>query len=281
MKWQKRLMSLVLAGCMSVSLLATAAMAADVPAEDEQGTTVETTVDCAAGAHAWDAGKVTVEPTETTTGINVYTCKICGETKTVRLPKKTVKPVSEIFTDVPAASWYVSFVQYVYSYGLMDGTSATTFAPKAPLTRAMVAQILYAQAYKPEVTSESVFSDVTNTEAWYYDAVVWASENKVVAGYPDGTFQPKGNVTREELAMMLYAREGKPQIVGGWSLKAFADADKVQGWAKDAVIWAYQNGIIAGTPKDGELYINPQGNATRAEAATMLSKYLALKDWAD
>ena len=79
MKWQKRLMSLVLAGCMSVSVLATAAMAADVPAQDGQGTTVETAVDCAAGAHAWDAGKVTVEPTETTTGIKVYTCKICGE----------------------------------------------------------------------------------------------------------------------------------------------------------------------------------------------------------
>ena len=280
MKWQKRLMSFVLAGCMSVSVLATAAMAADVPAQDGQGTTVETAVDCAAGAHAWDAGKVTVEPTETTTGIKVYTCKICGETKTVRLPKLTTKPVSEIFTDVPAASWYVPYVQYVYSYGLMDGTSATTFAPKSPLTRAMVAQILYAQAYKPEVTGESVFSDVTNSDSWYYDAVIWASQNKVVAGYPDGTFQPKGNVTREELAMMLYAREGKPKV-SDWSLKAFADADKVQGWAKDAIVWANQVGIIYGSADNGELYLNPQGNATRAEAATMLSKYLSLKDWAD
>ena len=80
--------------------------------------------------------------------------------------------------------------------------------------------------------------------------------------------------------MMLYAREGKPKV-SDWSLKAFADADKVQGWAKDAIVWANQVGIIYGSADNGELYLNPQGNATRAEAATMLSKYLSLKDWAD
>lgn len=277
MKWQKRLMSLVLAGCMAVSLLATTAMATDVVTDDEKSTTTACPID----AHKWDDGKITVKPTATTTGLKVYTCKICGETKVLRLPKQPIQPVNKIFADVPANSWYIGFVQYVYSYGLMDGTGATTFSPNAPLTRAMVAQILYAQAYKPQTSGASLFSDVADADAWYYDAIVWAGENQVVAGYPDGTFKPMQSVTREELAMILYAREGKPKIIGGWSLKAFADADDVQSWAKDAVIWAYQNGIVNGSLENGKLYLDPQGNATRAEAATMLTKYLALKDWAD
>lgn len=187
-------------------------------------------------------------------------------------PSVTTKPVNEIFSDIPANAWYIPYVQYAYDNGLMSGTSDTTFEPNSPLTRAMVAQILYAHAGKPEVTGASPFTDVANSKAWYYNAVVWANQNGIVNGYDDNTFRPMTNVTREQLAVMLYAHEGKPEATG--SLSGFADAGQVHSWAEKAMLWANQNGIISGSESNGKRYLKPQGNATRAEAATMLTQYL-------
>ena len=218
---------------------------------------------------------MTKQPTLTETGIKTYTCTVCHATKTEEIPKLEHKSVSEIFTDVPASAWYVDFVQYVYDNGLMNGTSDTTFEPDSPLSRAMVAQILYAQAGKPDVTGDSPFSDVANSKAWYYDAVVWASQTGVVSGYDDGTFRPMQDVTREQLAVMLYADAGKPAVTG--SLDRFADAGRVSHYAKTALVWANQNGIVSGSEQNGKMYLNPRGNATRAEAATMFMRYVELK----
>lgn len=187
-------------------------------------------------------------------------------------PSVTTKPVNEIFSDIPANAWYIPYVQYAYDNGLMSGTSDTTFEPNSPLTRAMVAQILYAHAGKPEVTGASPFTDVANSKAWYYNAVVWANQNGIVNGYDDNTFRPMTNVTREQLAVMLYAHAGKPEATG--SLSGFADAGQVHSWAEKAMLWANQNGIISGSESNGKRYLKPQGNATRAEAATMLTQYL-------
>ena len=228
-----------------------------------------------ATGHSWDNGTVTKQPTLTETGIKTYTCTVCHATKTEEIPKLEHKSVSEIFTDVPASAWYVDFVQYVYDNGLMNGTSDTTFEPDSPLSRAMVAQILYAQAGKPDVTGDSPFSDVANSKAWYYDAVVWASQTGVVSGYDDGTFRPMQDVTREQLAVMLYADAGKPAVTG--SLDRFADAGRVSHYAKTALVWANQNGIVSGSEQNGKMYLNPRGNATRAEAATMFMRYVELK----
>lgn len=187
-------------------------------------------------------------------------------------PSVTTKPVNEIFSDIPANAWYIPYVQYAYDNGLMSGTSDTTFEPNSPLTRAMVAQILYAHAGKPEVTGASPFTDVANSKAWYYNAVVWANQNGIVNGYDDNTFRPMTNVTREQLAVMLYAHAGKPEATG--SLSGFADAGQVHSWAEKAMLWANQNGIISGSESNGKRYLKPQDNATRAEAATMLTQYL-------
>ena len=174
------------------------------------------------------------------------------------------------FVDVSKDAWYTRYVRYVFQMSLMNGTSATTFEPQSPLSRAMVAQILYNRAGRPEVSGQPRFSDVSKDQ-WYYNAVQWASEQGIVSGIGDGKFAPNANVTREQLAMMLYNAQGKPEVNN--SLSGFEDTNNVSGWAVDAVKWAVQEKIINGSESNGKLYINPTGNATRAEAATMFTRY--------
>ena len=110
------------------------------------------------------------------------------------------------FRDVRITDWYALAVEYVYSHGLMNGTSPTTFEPNGILTRAQVAQVLYNLEDTPLVsdTDSAIFSDVTDTEQWYYKPVIWAKKTGVVHGYEDGTFHPQAEVTRQEFAQMLY-----------------------------------------------------------------------------
>ncbi len=183
----------------------------------------------------------------------------------------TVVPVSDIFTDVPEKAWYTPYVQYAYDNDLMSGVGLVSFAPAAKLTRAQVVQILYNQAGRPTVTGAAKFSDV-KSGSWYYNAVQWAAQNKIVSGVGNGKFAPDQNVTREQLAVVLYNREKNPAVSGVFT--GFADSAKVSGWAKKAMLWATQNNIICGSKENKKMYLNPQGNATRAEAATMMMKYL-------
>ena len=185
-------------------------------------------------------------------------------------PQNVAKePVENIFPDVQPGAWYVPYIQYVYDNNLMGGTPKG-FEPNSPVTRAMVAQILYSAEDKPAVSGKSPFKDVKPNN-WFHDAVLWASSNGVVGGYADKTFRPYIDVTREQLAVMLYAFEGKPQVSG--SLAKFADAESVSSWAKNAMIWAVRDGIIGGIRKNGVMYLQPQGKATRAQIAVMLKQY--------
>lgn len=179
------------------------------------------------------------------------------------------------FTDVPEDAWYYECVQYVYSAGLMKGTSETIFAPNKTMSRAMVVQVMYNydQTVDSPYTSQdgASFSDV-KPGAWYYDAVQWASANGIAAGQGNGTFAPNKNVNREQTVQFLYNYSGRPAVSG---TLPFSDADKVSGWAKDAMLWAYQNKIISGVmTSDGDLLLAPQGNATRAQAAALLMNFL-------
>ena len=187
--------------------------------------------------------------------------------------KVTWKPwsASDVFTDVKANDWFVSYVEYTYAHRMMNGMSSNTFAPYTTLSRAMVAQILYAQAGSPSVSGESVFSDV-QPGAWYYNAVQWASQKEIVHGVGNGKFAPNNDVTREQMAVMLHAAQGKPSTYSS-DLNAYADANQVSGWAKDAMLWCVNKSIIGGSKSGGKTYLKPQGKATRAEAATMLTKY--------
>lgn len=197
-----------------------------------------------------------------------------GETELWREDQFTYVKKSDLanlpFVDVSKDAWYTRYVRYVFQMSLMNGTSATTFEPQSPLSRAMVAQILYNRAGRPEVSGQPRFSDVSKDQ-WYYNAVQWASEQGIVSGIGDGKFAPNANVTREQLAMMLYNAQGKPET--DVSLSGFEDTNTISDWAVSAVKWAVNEKIINGSKENEKLYINPMGNATRAEAATMFTRY--------
>lgn len=179
----------------------------------------------------------------------------------------------EMFCDVSASNWFAPAVEYVYNNGMMNGTAPGRFEPNGTLTRAQIAQILYAKNGQPTVTGTTPFTDVAQG-AWYYNAVCWAYENKIVAGTSATTYAPNVAVTREQLARMLYAAAGSPEVTEG-SLNGFVDASSVSDWAQTAMLWANQNGIINGSKDNDTVRLNPKKGATRAEAATMMKSYAA------
>ena len=168
------------------------------------------------------------------------------------------------FTDTAKGAWYQGAVEYVYRNSIMTGTSGTTFEPNAPLSRAMVAQILYNLEGQPTVTGESTFTD-SNTH-WAAKAIAWAQKTGVVSGYGNNTFRPNQAVTREELAQMLYnyAEYKQYDLTASGDLIAFPDGNNVQGWAKTAMSWANGNQLINGFEDDT---LRPGGDSTRAQAA--------------
>ncbi|WP_394272165.1 S-layer homology domain-containing protein [Butyricicoccus sp.] len=187
-------------------------------------------------------------------------------------PDRVLALVDEVFSDVTRTDWFYDKVQYVYDNDLMVGDKGR-FMPNHSLTRAMAVQILYANAkacgtYKA-VTGKT-FQDVA-PDAWYYDAVQWASGAGITSGTGDGKFEPDARVTREQVAVFLYQDAGAP-FVGGTI--RFSDAGNVSSWAKDAMLWAIRSGIICGSNENGKLLLRPKGKATRAETATMLKQYL-------
>lgn len=172
------------------------------------------------------------------------------------------------FTDVNTSLWYHKAVDYAINNSLMSGVGENTFSPNANLSRAMLAQILYNLAGRPAAAGTSDFNDVAEG-MWYTNAIAWAAENGVVSGLGNGKFGPNDNITREQLAVMLYRYAGSP--AAGGSLDGFADAGKVSGYAQNGFVWATSNGVMSG--KGGGM-LDPQGLATRAEVAQMLYNYL-------
>ncbi len=186
--------------------------------------------------------------------------------------KDTVKLSNGIpFTDVSRSNWSYSAVKYVYENKIMSGSNSYTFAPNSKVTRGMLVTMLHNMENKPYVAGTSKFSDVKNTKEYYYVAVKWAAKNNIVSGYSNGKFGPNDPITREQLAVILnnYCRyKGKYKAIHADFTK-FKDSDKISSYAKWGMNWAVGNKIINGS--NGNL--NPQGTATRAEAAAMLSNY--------
>mgnify|MGYP003298638873 CR=1 FL=1 len=174
--------------------------------------------------------------------------------------------------DVPANAWYASYVNKAAALGLMSGVGENRFDPTATTNRAMVVQVLYSMSGSPDVTAfNHPFADVSNNQ-WYAKAIQWAYTNKITSGISATAFGVNNAVTREQIATFLYSYAGKPAVTG--NLDAFKDGAKVSSWAKDAVIWATQSGILSGYPNaDGTRSLNPTGSATRAEFATMIVSF--------
>lgn len=168
--------------------------------------------------------------------------------------------------DVSESAWYYDAVRFAIENGLMNGIGNNLFAPGANLSRAQLTQILYNKEGKPTVDSISPFTDVGG--AWYSDAVIWATEKNIVSGYGNGLFGPDDNITREQLAVMLWRYAEEP--IASTNL-TFSDTDQISGFAQSAIRWAVENRILNGK---GSNILAPKSFATRAEVAQMLKNYL-------
>ncbi len=187
----------------------------------------------------------------------------------------TLTPGGSLFTDVGAEQWYYDSVGQAVDQGWMAGTGSYTFAPNAPMTRGMLAVVLYSLEGRPVPAGGAAFSDVPEG-AWYGKAVQWASQTGVASGRGDGTFGPQNAVTRQELAQMLYNYAGYKDgdLTTQGDLSAFPDGDAVAGWAETAMVWASGSGLINGHKDTGLL--DPGGAATRAQTAAILKKLAEL-----
>ena len=171
---------------------------------------------------------------------------------------ETIKIIdnTKSFVDVSSSYWGIDAINFASSRELFNGTSSTEFTPEGNMTRSMIITVLARLA--------DVNTNTGNT--WYEAGVNWAKQN----GISDGSNLDSG-VSREQLATMLYRYAGNPSVSG--NIYGFADAEKVSDWAKDAMTWAIQNGIITGM---GDDTISPQSNATRAQVATMIMRFVKL-----
>ena len=178
------------------------------------------------------------------------------------------------FTDVADDAWYKEAVDYVYANGLMSGTSATTFAPNMLLSRAMIAQVVHNLEDNPAAAEQGVFTDVA-AGAWYANAVDWAAGEEIVSGYGNGKFGPEDNITREQMALILYgyAQYKGYDVSASGELSSFTDGASTSSWAAEAVQWAVGSGLLSG--KGGGV-LDPQGTATRAEVASILMRFCEL-----
>ena len=187
------------------------------------------------------------------------------------------EPVDLPFTDVPEGYWAYDAIQYVYGEGLMAGTSGSTFNPEGTTTRGQIVTILWRLSGSPVVNYLMDFDDV-DPAAYYAEAIRWATSEGIAGGYGGGVFGPDDPITREQLAVMLhrYAQhEGYDVSIGeDTNILSYADAFTVSEYAVSALQWACGAGIISGTG-DGST-LTPQGEATRAQAATVLMRFCEL-----
>ena len=240
--------------------------------------------------HSWGAGVVTVQPTYVSTGVRVYTCSVCKQTRSEVIEKlsstnigtntgtpavPSQRPDSELprqrFGDVPQNIWFASGVQFAAEQGLFTGVSANEFAPYDPMTRAMLVTVLH-RLDGADASGTNSFTDVLNGK-WYTNAIAWASANGIVEGLSGNRFAPNAPIAREQLAAILfrYAKACGYDVSARAELTAYADAAQVSTWAGDAMRWAVAAGLISG--RSGA-QLAPKGEATRAEVAVILMNFV-------
>ena len=274
------------------------------PTCTEQGYTIHTCGNCGdtyfdnyvpALGHDWDDGIMVLEPTETGSGLMVYSCQRCGEELHETIPPTGSEdpddPIdpddpddlpcsggsdcpSVNFRDISVSDWFHDAVDYAVYHGLMNGMSDTTFEPNTSMSRAMLVTVLWRYAGEP-LEGENSFTDVPDGQ-WYTEAVAWAAENGIVTGVGNGKFDPDGRITREQLAAILFRYSNSLGIDTSErdALGYFPDGEKVSSYAVDALSWAVAEGLVTGTQSGSKVYLDPQGNATRAQVATILMRFI-------
>ena len=217
------------------------------------------------------------------TGYKVKDVKVNGKSvgavKTYTIDKLTVSTRIEVeftngklpFTDVRESDWFYEDVAFAYENGLFAGTSDTTFSPNASMTRAMLVTVLYRLEGQPAVNGRSGFSDV-QYNGYYEDAVTWAADTGIANGTSTTTFSPNANVTREQMATILYryAQHKKYNTAASSGLNGFTDHASVSGYAAASLEWAVAEKLVNGSA--GKLM--PTGNATRAQVAAILHRFV-------
>ena len=179
------------------------------------------------------------------------------------------------FTDLNKQQWYHDGVHYCIEQGYMNGMSANTFEPETELSRAMVVVLLYRIEGSPVVSGECPFQDVKQG-TWYYDAVLWATQNGIANGVSATKFAPDDSVTREQTAafMFRYANKIGRDVTPRADLSTFPDANKISGYAVDALAWAVAVGMINGSLEGDVTYLLPIGTTTRAQYASIIYRFL-------
>ena len=238
--------------------------------------------------------KSVTEPTCTKDGVTVYTCTRCGDS----FEERTAAPghsyqsgacircgakepgyvcdggegcYSGAFADAPKpGSWAHAGIDYCVEKGLMKGVSDGIFNPNGTVTRSQLVTILYRIAGEPDFVTNKTFSDV-EAGRYFTKAVLWAAEKGVVTGYEDGTFQPNREISREQIATILYRYACSPAAEGTLD---FPDAGQAGSYAKNALLWATQNAYITGVKTSGSTLLAPKANATRAQIASIIMRYL-------
>lgn len=184
------------------------------------------------------------------------------------------------FVDVSESDWFYKDVKYAYLHGLMYGIDDTHFGPKRPTTRGMIVAVLYRMTGSPTISSTCPFTDV-KAGSYYEKAIIWASQNGIVYGVGNNKFAPDTNITREQMAAFL-CRYAKYLDVYDEddcaTLAGFADSSKVASWAEASMSWAVGAGMISGSAEKDGVYLMPQGNATRCQAAAILHRFLVQFD---
>ena len=224
--------------------------------------------------HDWDDGVIVRAPSGVRMGERRITCRRCGLTQAEAIPPEIA--AYEQFHDLDRNAWSYDGIAYCVARGLMSGTDTHTFSPGGVTTRAQLVQVLYNLAGEPDMTGVTTpFADARS--GWYRDAVAWAYRTGIVSGTSDTTFSPDQAVTREQIAVILMAFAAqvpgaeRPAVPA--DLAAFPDGGSVSPWARDAMADAVALGILGGAEVNGTLWLRPQGQATRAEVATVLAGF--------
>lgn len=176
------------------------------------------------------------------------------------------------FTDLVQTDWYYDPVRYAVDHGLFSGVDAARFAPGDPMDRSMLALVLYRMEGSPDIAYAGVFSDVAEGR-WYTEGVEWAAENQIVSGVGEGRFGPAQNVTREQIASMLYryARDYlELDVSQTGDLSRYTDSRSVSSWAQEGMLWAVGAGLFSG---DEQGRLLPGNAASRAEVAAILQRF--------
>ena len=209
-----------------------------------------------------------------TSGFTLYAA---WEKSDTQAPEEPLKPDIEWnnpFTDVNKSDWFYTAVEYVHTNKLFSGTADNAFSPGLSMTRGMLVTVLHRLAGNPKANKSTGFSDVSGDDAYYHTSVSWAVENGIINGVGGNAFAPDGEVTREQVAAILWRYtkfSGIDVSVGeNTNILSYNDSFNISEYAISAMQWACGKGLITGKPSGA---LDPQGGATRAEVAAMLQRF--------